>query len=172
MQPIKVLFVCLGNICRSPIAEGIMNATIKNLNLSDHFEIDSAGTAAYHVDHAPDLRSINVMKNHGIIINHKARKLIKEDLTYYNYVLAMDHLNYEDIMNLSSDKTVDSKRVFLLRTFDNTERTNFDIPDPYYGLDADFEEVFQICKRSIEGFISFLNNQNVITTPSNHNTVL
>ncbi|MFN8770119.1 MAG: low molecular weight protein-tyrosine-phosphatase [Neisseriaceae bacterium] len=171
MKTINVLFVCLGNICRSPIAQGIFENKIRNLNLTSSFEIDSAGTSAFHLNSDPDPRSTNVLNKHGITLKHKARQFIMEDFTRYNYILAMDHLNYEDIMNLSNNKNHDSKRVFLLRSFDNN-KTDFNILDPYYGLDTDFEEVYQICNQSIDGFITFLNNEKLIHIHSNNNMAL
>lgn len=162
MQSIKVLFVCLGNICRSTIAQGIFEAKVKNLNISRYFNVDSAGTSAFHVGNSPDWRSISTLKKHNIEVNHKARQITKLDIANSDYILTMDHLNYEDVINLAEDKKVTSQRTLLLRSFDPTEKLNFDIPDPYYGLEYNFEEVFQICQRSVNGFIAFLNEQSLI----------
>ncbi|MCE2706356.1 MAG: low molecular weight phosphotyrosine protein phosphatase [Proteobacteria bacterium] len=159
MQPIKVLFVCLGNICRSPIAHGIMQDKINKNNLTHLYEIDSAGTSGFHIGHEPDSRSINIAKSHGVLVNHKARQLTQHDITHYNYILAMDHLNYDAILNLSSTIKTPTKHVFLLRSFDLSEKNEFDIPDPYYGLENDFEEVYKICERSINGLLNYIEQE-------------
>ena len=162
MQPLKILFVCLGNICRSPIAHGIMEAKIKSRGLSHFFKIDSAGTTGFHINSAPDWRSITTLQKHGIILKHQARQFNQNDISSYDYILTMDHLNYDEVINLAQHKRDDIQRVFLLRSFDPLEKTEFDIPDPYYGLDSDFDEVYRICDRSINGFIKFLSAQNII----------
>ena len=146
------------------MAQGILQFKLKNIVLN--IEVDSAGTSSYHVGSIPDLRTINTLKKHGIILHHLARKLVIDDIKHYNYILAMDHLNYEEIVNIAGDSN--TKHIFLLRSFDILERNQFDIPDPYYGLDKDFEEVFQICSRSIDGFIAFLHSQSLINNNLNH----
>jgi len=158
MAKIKILFVCLGNICRSPLAAVAMQDYVKQHKLPYQFEVDSAGTSAYHVGSYSDPRSIKVALNHGFRLKHKARQLIDQDLEYYDYILVMDHRNYEDVCNkFSQASTLD--HVFLLRSFDPLAENNYNVPDPFYGLESDFEELFAMLQRSVAGFINFLSAQ-------------
>lgn len=156
---LKTLFVCLGNICRSPLAHGILQDYINTRGYADKILVNSSGTSAFHVGSHPDTRSINIAKKHNIVLNNKARQLSANDLDEYDYILVMDHLNYEDVLSFAKTKEQRSK-VLMLRSFDDEAHGVFDVPDPYYGVEADFEEVFAICKRSIHGFIEFLKAQN------------
>ena len=155
MNKIKIVFVCSGNICRSPLAEAVFSDYIKKNKLDNNFEIDSCGTAAYHLDSLPDKRAISAADKYGITLNHKARKIDSKDMSYYDYILVMDHLNYEDVVS-NMDKGIKKDKVFLLRSFDPSITEVYDVPDPYYGTQADFDDVLNICKRSIEGFIKYL----------------
>ncbi|MFN7093890.1 MAG: low molecular weight protein-tyrosine-phosphatase [Burkholderiales bacterium] len=166
MDKIKILFVCLGNICRSPLAKGIFINEVNQYNLEHLFEVDAAGTSAYHVGCLPDSRAVKVAAKYGIGLTQLARQLADKDFEYYDYILVMDHRNYEDVTSLIKNKTK-LKRIFLLRSFDCLANNNFNVPDPFYGLDADFEEVFAICQRSLQGFIGFLANQGLIKLPVN-----
>lgn len=163
MSKIKVLFICLGNICRSPLAEAVFNDYIEKHNLANKFEADSAGTASYHIGSQPDERTIKVAKKHGMKIEHKARQISEHDFDYYDYILVMDHLNYDEVTNICREKSCRDK-IFLLRSFDASisEDSEYTIPDPYYGLDSDFEDVYYICKRSIQGFMHYLASVNKI----------
>ena len=135
--------VCLGNICRSPLAEGILKSKV-NLN---EVTIDSAGTAAYHVGNLPDPRSIAVAKKHGIdIITQRARKFTVKDFDSFDFIYAMDQNNFDDILKLSRNKE-DKKKVLLIlnevRPFQNNS-----VPDPYYGGDDGFENVYQMLNKA------------------------
>lgn len=147
----KVLFVCLGNICRSPLGEAIFNHKVGGLQM----KADSAGTAAYHVGENPDYRSIAVAEQHGVPISHKARKFVAEDFERFDYVLAMDKNNYEDMKALASGPT---DNLFLLREFDPEANGNLDVPDPYYGGPEGFEKVFQMVSRSVDELIRFIES--------------
>lgn len=140
---VKVLMICLGNICRSPLAEGILKSKV-NLN---EVTIDSAGTAAYHVGNLPDPRSIAVAKKHGIdIITQRARKFTVKDFDSFDFIYAMDQNNFDDILKLSRNKE-DKKKVLLIlnevRPFQNNS-----VPDPYYGGDDGFENVYQMLNKA------------------------
>lgn len=152
---IKVLFVCLGNICRSPLAEGVFQSVLKSYNLEDAFVIDSAGTSNYHVGDLADDRARKVAKQNGIILNHRARQFISQDFTNFDYILVMDHLNYDAVLSISKDAN-DQQKVFLFRSFDETNIDDYNVPDPYYGGDDDFIEVMEIVSRASHGFIKFL----------------
>lgn len=154
-QKIKVLFVCMGNICRSPLAEGIFIQELKSLNLSDKFIVDSAGTSNYHVGDSPDSRALKVASSYGVKLNHFAREFITDDFKEFDYILVMDHLNYDAVLNHAKESKYLDK-VFLFRTFDEFSIDYYDVPDPYYGDDEDFFEVGDIIKRASAGFIRFL----------------
>ena len=137
----KILMVCLGNICRSPLAEGILQHKINENNLS--YLVDSAGTAAYHVGNKPDLRSIAVAKKYGIdLTNQRARQFQKSDFHKFDIIYAMDTENYTNICKLA-DSIEDSNKVKLILN-EITEGSNSSVPDPYYGGDNGFENVYQM----------------------------
>jgi protein-tyrosine phosphatase len=156
---IKVLFVCLGNICRSPLAEAIFNDIIIKNNLQEKIICDSCGTAAYHVGDMPDRRTIKVANLHGIKIDHRGRQLSKNDFTEFDYIIAMDKYNYQDIKNLEEKVNNSKSKVFLMREFD-TDNYKADVPDPYYGDDKDFKEVFDILNISCNNFFEFIKREN------------
>lgn len=140
----KILMVCLGNICRSPLAEGILKSKV-----SEAIFIDSAGTAAYHVGNLPDVRSIEVALKHGIDISQqRARKFTEKDFDDFDLIYAMDQSNYQDIIALSRTKEDRQKAQLILNEI-NTN-ANQDVPDPYYGEDNGFENVYQMLDEACE----------------------
>lgn len=145
---IKVLFVCLGNICRSPMAEGIFKAQVEKAGLSDKIEIDSAGTSAYHIGELADPRMRETALQHGITLTHKARQVKADDLLEFDYVIAMDPINLSDLQRLAPNPKA---KVKLMRSF-GKNADNLAIPDPYYGGNDGFEEVFEL----LEGFTGAL----------------
>lgn len=153
MAKIKVLFVCLGNICRSPLAEAIFKHKISKQGLND-FEGDSCGTANYHIGDPPDSRTIRNASKNGVTINHACRQLNERDLETFDYILAMDKSNYSNIFRLANAREHASK-ISLMRKFDPDEGHG-EVPDPYYGGERGFQEVFDILDRSIDGFIEHL----------------
>lgn len=154
MQKTKILFVCLGNICRSPLAEAIFKHKIKELGQEDLFEVDSCGTANYHLGQSPDSRTIrNALKN-GVQLNHSVRQLCQKDLGYYDYIFAMDRSNYHNILRLPNAEQHVAK-IKLMREFD-PESTGGEVPDPYYGGESSFQEVFEILERSIDNLLQHM----------------
>lgn len=148
MDKVKVLFVCLGNICRSPLAEAIFNHKISQKGLHLKIEADSCGTSNYHIGDMPDERTqANALKN-GISIYHRGRQLREHDLEHFDLILAMDRSNYQNILRLP--KAADHEhKLALMRQFD-PEKAHDDVPDPYYGGERGFQEVFEILNRSTE----------------------
>jgi protein-tyrosine phosphatase len=154
---IKVLFVCLGNICRSPLAEALFKHKVKETDLVHLFEIDSCGTGDYHIGSQPDHRTIKVANKHGVEIFHACRQLTENDLDYFDYLLAMDNSNYRNILRLSKQNKHEHK-IKLMREFDS-HQPGSEVPDPYHGGDREFQEVFNILDRSLDGFISHVKAQ-------------
>jgi protein-tyrosine phosphatase len=156
---LKILYVCLGNICRSPIAEGTMNDLIIKAGLANKISIDSAGTADYHIGDLPDRRTRKNAVEHGIELGHKCRQISIQDFSDFDFIVAMDANNLADIQRLSLmafGQHQSEDRVFLLRKFDPNGQPNDSVPDPYYGTETDFEHVYQIVKRSNKKFLEWL----------------
>jgi len=143
---VNVLFVCLGNICRSPLAEGIFAKMIKEQGLQDQISCDSCGTAAYHIGSQPDSRTVSNAKGNGLILNHQARQFVGSDFDRFDHILVMDQSNLGNVRIFEEYKEGVSK-VELMRAFDS-EETNGDVPDPYYGGERGFQDVYDILYRS------------------------
>jgi len=154
---IKILFVCLGNICRSPLAEAIFKDKIAEMDLEHAFEVDSAGTGPWHIGKDPDPRSISVAQKNNVSIQHKGRQFSPQD-SVFDYILAMDSDNLTDILNVLDSN---HEGLYLMRHFDE-ESIGADVPDPYYGGHDGFQIVFDMLDRSCEGFIDFLREKHSI----------
>lgn len=152
---IKVLFVCLGNICRSPMAEGIFNAKVKSEGLEKHLKSDSAGTSDYHIGELPDERTLSCAKRKGITILHRGRQIHQTDFRDFSYILAMDTHNLKNLNQLKEKTAYANKEVYLMRNF-VAGSTGLPVPDPYYGGEKEFEEVYQILDEALDGFITHL----------------
>ncbi|NRD21132.1 low molecular weight phosphotyrosine protein phosphatase [Winogradskyella eckloniae] len=150
----RILMVCLGNICRSPLAHGIMQSKLP----TEHFLVDSAGTAAYHVGNAPDRRSITVAKKHNIdISSQSARQFTVLDFDAFDYIYAMDQSNYANIINLSRNNDDIAKVKLFLDANENIQNKN--MPDPYYGDQSDFEYVHQLINETCDILIKSFNHK-------------
>ena len=137
--------VCLGNICRSPLAEGILQSKLD----ANFFSVDSAGTAAYHIGELPDQRSIAVAKKYGIdISNQRARKFDIKDFIEFDVIYAMDKENYQNICSLAKNKTELQKVKMILDEVNLSQ--NLSVPDPYYGEDDGFQNVYQLLDEACE----------------------
>jgi protein-tyrosine phosphatase len=140
---IRVCFVCLGNICRSPTAEAVMRDLVARAGLAEHIEVDSAGTGDWHVGHPPDARSVGAARARGIKMSGRARQFTSEDWEQFDYVLAMDRANYENLRALLP-KGDRGQKLRLLRSFDPASPPGASVPDPYYTIDG-FDEVIDLC---------------------------
>jgi protein-tyrosine phosphatase len=150
----KILFVCLGNICRSPLAEAIFNHKIKEKGLSSKFEADSCGTSNYNIGDSPDPRTIKNACKNGVTMLHVARQLSEMDLETSDIILVMDRNNFDAVLRLPN-ATLYKEKVKMMREFDLQGRG--DVPDPYYGVEKDFQLVFHILDRSIQNLIVTLS---------------
>ncbi|QDH79148.1 low molecular weight phosphotyrosine protein phosphatase [Echinicola soli] len=158
---IKVLFVCLGNICRSPLAEAIFNHQINELELNHKFQSDSCGTSDYHIGELPDERSMASAKKHGIAISHRGRQLNHADIRDFDYIIAMDSTNKKNIIQLMESYNLSHDRIYLMRDF-QSKASSKEVPDPYYGGEDGFENVYQILNESIQEFIVQLKKEHQV----------
>ena len=150
----RILFVCLGNICRSPLAQGIFEKRISDQGLSDHFYADSAGTSGWHKGEKPQSGSLLAAQKHEIDISRqKSRPVSHSDNVEFDTFIAMDKSNQ---MNLINEFSIPSEKVHLLRNFD-PQKGDLNVPDPYAMGQGAFDEVFAIIDRCMPGLIKFLN---------------
>ncbi len=150
----SVLFICLGNICRSPLAEGVFRNEAKKRGLEDRLIIDSAGTGGWHVGNPPDRRSIQTAANHGIDINDQScRRLATSDFHQFNLILGMDHSNIIDARSANDESG--PAQILLFTQFAGTGE-NLEIPDPYYGGPEGFENAYRMIKLASIGTLDRL----------------
>ena len=154
-MPTRICFVCLGNICRSPTAQGVFEHLVQDAGRDAEFEIDSAGTAAYHVGERADRRSAATAAGRGIELRSRARQFVAADFARFDMVVAMDHQNAADLRELAPDDQARAK-VILLRSFDPQCDPDAPeaVPDPYYGGASGFDEVLDICMRSCRALLT------------------
>jgi len=158
-MPTKILFVCLGNICRSPSAENIMNHLIKEQGKSDRIICDSAGTANYHAGASPDRRMAAAAQKQGINLTGIARQLAKKDFQEFDLILAMDRSNYQDILALDSEQKYLDK-VKMMCDF-CTSHSDREVPDPYYGGVDGFDYVIDLLIDACKGLLVFIDSGNL-----------
>ena len=144
----KILMVCLGNICRSPLAEGILSIKGKHLNL----EVDSAGTAAYHIGKQPDIRSIKIANKYTIDLKQqRARQFSRADFDKFDIIYAMDTNNYAHLISLASNETERNKIRMILNEIN--PKANQSVPDPYYGGENGFQDIYNILDKACNKII-------------------
>lgn len=149
----KVLMVCLGNICRSPLAAGTLCYLAEMKSVGEFLEIDSAGTSANHVGEEPDPRSQEAAKQHGFMLHHQARQIDDEDFLYFDEILVMDENNLKEVMALAKTPTAKAK-VKMLSEYDPRKEKFKNIPDPYYGSAEAFEAVYEQLWYCCMGFLA------------------
>lgn len=150
---VRVAFVCLGNICRSPTAEGIMRHRVAEAGLQGRIHIESAGTGDWHVGEPPDARSRAEAKKRGYQLDGRARQFQASDFAQVDHVIAMDRANRQALERLAPDASARAK-IRLLREFDPQSPPGAEVPDPYY--EGGFDEVLDICERACEGLLAHL----------------
>uniref|UniRef100_A0A2K5DTR2 Low molecular weight phosphotyrosine protein phosphatase n=1 Tax=Aotus nancymaae TaxID=37293 RepID=A0A2K5DTR2_AOTNA len=150
----SVLFVGLGNICRSPIAEAVFRKLVTDQNISENWRVDSVATSGYEGGNPPNYQGQSCTKRHGILMNHVARKITKEDFAIFDYILCMDESHLRDLnkkSNRKKKKKTCRAKIELLGSYD--PQIQLTIEDPYYGNDSDFEAVCQQCVRCCSAFL-------------------
>lgn len=156
---VKVLFVCLGNICRSPTAEGVFRAVVEKAGLRDLIHTDSAGTSGWHVGNPPDQRAIRAAGRRGIDIRDlRARQVTKADFQQFDYVLAMDKANLQDLTHLCPSGYGGQLSLFLDYAADRDEA---EVPDPYYGGEEGFERVLELIEAASEGLLTDIRRRHL-----------
>jgi protein-tyrosine phosphatase len=155
---VRICFVCLGNICRSPTAEAVMRHLVTGAGLEHQILIESAGTGDWHVGHARDKRSRAVGEARGIPLSGVAQQFVPVSFDRYTHVIAMDRSNRDELLKMA--RTPDDRaKVALLRAFDPTAEKDAEVPDPYYGGARGFEQVFDICERACRGLLEQLKRE-------------
>lgn len=157
---ISVLFVCMGNICRSPTAEGVFRHKVRQAGLEDRIHIDSAGTIAYHEGHPPDLRAQKAAEKRGIdLSSQRARKVSQTDFEAFDFVIAMDSDNHFDLDEICPPGYQNRLHMFM-EFARNTDVT--DVPDPYYGGTRGFDIVLDLVEDAAEGLLQHLRHKNFV----------
>ncbi|MCK5156025.1 MAG: low molecular weight phosphotyrosine protein phosphatase [Spirochaetales bacterium] len=152
----KILFVCLGNICRSPLAHAVCEQQLQEKGLGSFIEVESAGVSSYHVGDQADSRMRKTAAGNGIRIDHRSRHFTHSDFSEYDLIFAMDRNNYSDMARMFRTET-EREKVVMFRDFDPAGQG--DVPDPYYGGPDGFQNVFDIVKRTCESIVVHLQKQ-------------
>lgn len=156
-EPIKVLFVCMGNICRSPTAEGVFRKQVEEQGLASAIHIDSAGTHAYHIGEVPDRRAQSAATNRGVDLSMiRGRKFIAADFHQFDYVLAMDKDNFANMQSLNPG---DGKAELMLLLDYASKFSEHEVPDPYYGGNNGFEHVLDLIQDASAGLLQQIRKQ-------------
>jgi protein-tyrosine phosphatase len=151
----RILFVCMGNICRSPTAEGVMRRLLEDEGLADRIEVESAGTGGWHVGEPPDERATLAARRRGITLSGAAQQVRPGDFRRFELLIALDRSNLRELLAIAPDEEA-AEKVRLLREFDPAAEGDLDVPDPYYGGDRGFETVLDMVERACRGLIDEL----------------
>jgi protein-tyrosine phosphatase len=151
----RILFVCMGNICRSPTAEGVMRRLVEQAGLADRVEIESAGTGGWHVGEPPDERATLAAGRRGVTLSGAAQQVTREDFRRFDLLIALDRANLRELLAIAPDEEA-AEKVRLLREFDPAASGELDVPDPYYGGDRGFETVLDLVEAACRGLLDEL----------------
>ena len=154
----KILFVCTGNICRSPLAQAVFEKLVLERGLADHYQVESAGTTAYHVGDDADSRMRRTAAEHGVPFNHHSNQISRRDLDAYDLIAVMDRDNLAAVLRLAGSRDAAGK-TRLFREFDPQGHPDAQVPDPYYGGPDGFEEVFRIVERTGRALLDRLESE-------------
>ena len=151
MNRVRVLFVCLGNICRSPMTKWVFEDAVRRHGLADRVEVDSCGTGAWHIGDCADPRAAATARAKGLDTSHTARQLCAEDFDRFDLIVVMDRSNRRNVLAAGAP----ADKVRLMRSFDpSLQGGEADVPDPYYGGDDGFEEIYGMLVRAAEGLVA------------------
>lgn len=159
-EPTKILFVCVGNIVRSPLAENLFRHLANQAGVDQKYQVDSAGTSAWHIGEPPDRRMRRVAASHGFNYNGRARQVTPQDFDDFDLIIAMDPSNLKSLRALAK-KSEHLEKIHLLRSFDPEGDDNAIVPDPYYGGIEDFHEVYRIVEQAAKGLLDSLEAEKV-----------
>ncbi len=163
-KPTRVLFVCMGNICRSPLAEGVFLSLIRSRGLEKGYAVDSAGTGGWHAGESPDVRSIDVARRNRVTLEGHARQVRAADFDDFDWVIAMDRQNLRDLRPFAPPPRGRATRIHLLREFD-PDPGNQEVPDPSYGGPDGFDDVYAMVQRSCAALLDHLEALRVRAEP-------
>jgi protein-tyrosine phosphatase len=149
---VRILFVCLGNICRSPTAEAVMRGLVAEAGLEGEIEVESAGTGDWHIGYPPDDRSVAAAAERGVELTGEARQVARGDFDGFDLLIAMDRQNERDLLRMARSEE-DRQKVRLLRSYADGD---LDVPDPYYGGDDGFEHVLDLVEAACRGVLDSL----------------
>src|SRR5687768_9621915 len=158
---IGVLFVCLGNICRSPLAEGVFRELVRQDGVSERFDIDSAGTTDYHAGESPDGRTAEVARRRGVRLAHAARRIAEPDFDRFDYIVVMDTNNLAKVQRLAARARPDTE-VHLLRAFGPAAGEYVAVPDPYFGGPRGFEDVHDMIERACRSLLDHIRSEHAL----------
>ena len=151
----RLLFICLGNICRSPAADGIMHHLVEARGLTDDFYIDSAGIGSWHVGQLPDYRMRRCGERHGYVFDHRARQFSAADFDRFDLIAVMDHENYHDVAR-QARSAADRQKIIRMSDYLRHHPGQQTVPDPYYGDERDFEFAVELLEDACEGLLDEL----------------
>jgi low molecular weight protein-tyrosine phosphatase len=151
----RILFVCMGNICRSPTAEGVMRRLLDEAGLADRVDVESAGTGAWHVGNPPDERATLAARRRGVTLEGAARQVRPSDFRDFDLLIAMDRENLRELLAIAPDEEA-AEKVRLLREFDPAASGDLDVPDPYFGGGRGFETVLDMVEAACRGLLDEL----------------